>query len=148
MSRSLCVFNDGGAYWISDCTPQNGTYVTDRDDRLTLKTENGTAIGYKMPACARDFGIYGAMLLAALAYPFLRKLDDRTVLPAAYLLLALVPMGLDGGIQLASDLGWAPFAYESTNLIRLLTGAIAGGAASFYAIPLLIGMLSREKGSA
>ncbi|MFH0737621.1 MAG: DUF2085 domain-containing protein [Candidatus Micrarchaeota archaeon] len=146
ISRSLCVFRGDGGYWISDCTAQNGTYVTERDDRITLKVVEGTTIGYKMPVCARDFGIYGAMLLAALAYPFVRRLDDRDMLPAVYLLLALVPMGLDGGIQLASDLGWVPFAYESTNLIRLLTGAVAGGTASFYAIPLLIGMAARDKG--
>ena len=46
------------------------------------------------------------------------------------LLLALVPMGLDGGIQLLTQElyanGTIGFFYESTNIMRSLTGTIAG----------------------
>jgi len=36
-----------------------------------------------------------------------------------WILLGLVPMGLDGGIQLVTD-------YESTNFLRFITGTLAG----------------------
>jgi uncharacterized membrane protein len=145
ISRSTCLFSDGRAYWLSDCTPQSGTYITDENDREQVKVESDGTVGYKLPVCARDVGIYGAMLFGALAYPLVRKLEERRVYPAIYLVLAIVPLALDGSVQLASDMGLLPFAYESTNAIRLLTGAIAGFAASFYAIPILINMFSEER---
>ena len=140
MSRSLCVFSDGAGYWMGDCLQQSGIFLNDALDRKAVEVKAGTAIGYKMPVCARDFGLYGAMLLAALVYPFIRKIDDKAIYPAMWLLVAIVPLALDGGIQLVSEMGFLPFVYESTNLLRLLTGAIAGFAASFYAIPLLMNM--------
>jgi uncharacterized membrane protein len=145
LSRSICLFTDGSGYWIGDCTQQNGSFVSSYADRAALGVDTGSAVGYKMPVCARDFGIYGAMLLAGFLYPFMRRLDERGMWPALYLILALVPIALDGGVQLLSDIGWLPFAYESTNFLRLLTGAIAGGAASFYAIPLLVNLFGGDE---
>ncbi len=150
LSRSLCVFEAPGTGallpWISDCTPQNGTFVNTYADRSMLGVLTDFGIGYKMPICARDFGIYGAMLLAGAIYPFVRRIDERRLYPAIWLILAMVPIGLDGGIQLLSDMRMLPFAYESTNALRLLTGAIAGGAATFYAIPLLVNLFSADTG--
>jgi uncharacterized membrane protein len=149
MSRSLCLFRSDTGYWIADCTEQGGAYVGDYLDRKLVRVEEGNVIGYKMPICARDFGIYAAMLLAGAIYPFIRRLDSRAMYPAAYLILAMVPIALDGGLQLISEidkplLGFniIPFEYESTNAMRLLTGAIAGFAASFYAIPVLVNIFS------
>ncbi|MDD5171434.1 MAG: DUF2085 domain-containing protein [Candidatus ainarchaeum sp.] len=140
LSRSLCVFSDGDGYWIGDCTNQTGGYVATAADRRIVEVRTDSIVGYKMPVCARDFGLYGAMLLGAIIYPFVRKLDDKTIYPAIYLILAIVPLALDGGIQLVSEIGILPFVYESSNAIRLLTGAIAGFAATFYAIPMLMNM--------
>ncbi|MEW6748202.1 MAG: DUF2085 domain-containing protein [Candidatus Micrarchaeota archaeon] len=149
LSRSLCVFSEGHWYWIADCTPQEGEYVSQIADRESVAVEEGSVVGHKMPVCARDFGLYGAMLLGALAYPLIRRLDEPTLYPAIYLLLAMVPIGLDGGVQLVSELGLLPFVYESSNLMRILTGGIAGFAASFYAIPLIVGfaMARNQRGS-
>ena len=146
LSRSLCLFGSVSGYWIADCTNQSGKYVNDIADRNTIRVEAGSSVGYKLPVCARDLGIYGAMLIAAVIYPYFRKIDERDVFPAIYFALALIPIGLDGGVQLVSDMGLLPFVYESTNLIRLLTGAIAGGAASFYAIPILVNLFGQEEG--
>jgi len=142
LSRSLCVFSDGRSYWLGDCTPQNGTLVNTAADRTTVKVSLDGSTGYKMPACSRDFGIYGAMLLGGLLYPFVRRLDDRTVWPAVWLVVALIPIGLDGGIQLLSDINLLPFVYESSNAMRLFTGGLAGFVSAFYAIPLLMNMFS------
>jgi uncharacterized membrane protein len=153
LSRSLCVLSDGRGYWVGDCTPQNGQFVPNAADRETVKVAyppesalnpgTSTITGYKMPVCSRDFGIYGAMFFGALVYPLIRDVKEKRVWPAIWLILALVPIALDGGVQFLSDLGLLP-AYESTNAVRLFTGALAGFAASLYAIPILMNMFGAD----
>jgi uncharacterized membrane protein len=144
LSRSLCLFSGASGLWIADCTPQTGEYVPGLEDARETKVEGDGYVGYKLPVCARDVGLYAALLLGGALYPVVRQIKDRNIYPAIYLVLALVPLGLDGGVQLLSDLGWIPLVYESTNIIRLLTGGIAGIVSSFYAIPVLINMFCQE----
>ncbi len=70
--------------------------------------------GNEMPFCSRDVGVFvglvAGMVLAIVARP-----KPRILLP----LLGLLPMAIDGGLQLVS-------AYESSNLLRLATGLLAG----------------------
>ncbi len=139
LSRSLCLFED---FSIGDCTDQTGEYVY--GDRDVHVVEKDGISGYKMPVCSRDVGLYGAMLLGGLIYPLTRRLDDKTVYPGIFLLIAMIPIGIDGSLQLVSEMGILPFVYESTNLIRLVTGGIAGFVASFYAIPMLINIFSKD----
>jgi uncharacterized membrane protein len=145
LTRSLCVFKSQESMWIADCTPQSGEYLPGAEDRNAIRVEHDGIIGYKMPVCSRDIGLYGAMLAGALAYPLSRELEDKDVLPPVFLVLALVPIALDGGIQFVSELGLLPFLYESTNMIRIITGSIAGFAASFYAIPLVMNLFEEQK---
>ncbi len=143
LSRSLCLFSGTTGYWIADCLPHGG-YVSDPVDRKEINVEDATgAIGYKLPVCARDLGLYCAMLIGGLFYPFVKKLDEHLMYPGIFLILAMVPIGLDGGIQLISEFGLLPFVYESTNLLRLITGAIAGFVAAFYAIDILLNMFDK-----
>ncbi len=142
ISRSHCVFHDELGYFIADCTPQEGEYIP--DDMESISAEQDGITGYKFPVCSRDVGLYLAMLLGAVAYPFVRKMNDTDIPPAIYLIIAIIPLGLDGGVQFISDLGLLPFVYESTNTIRLITGAIAGFAASFYIIPLLMNLFLKK----
>lgn len=142
VSRSHCVFHDDLGYFIADCTPQKGEFVV--DDRNVISVEIDGAIGYKFPVCSRDVGLYFGLFLGAVAYPFVRKIGDKQIPPAIYLLVALIPIALDGGIQFVSDLGLLPFIYESTNLTRIFTGFIAGFAASFYIIPLLQNLFGKD----
>lgn len=70
--------------------------------------------GNQMPFCARDLGIFVGLAAGfglVSFYPFRPN--------PFYLLLGLVPMGIDGGLQLVTE-------YESTNPLRLATGALAG----------------------
>ncbi len=144
LSRSLCLFNDGEGYWVADCTPQEGRYVTTPADRSEVRVSYDGAVGLKMPVCSRDIGLYSAMLVGGLLYPLARRLEDD-VPPAIFLILALVPIGIDGGIQIVSEIGILPFVYESTNAVRLATGAIAGLAAAFYAVPILTNLALKDK---
>ncbi len=146
ISRSQCLFSDGKGYWIGDCTPQNGTFVDTEQDRTQIEVQYGNVTGFKMPVCARDVGLYLSMLVGGLVYPFFRRIGDRHVYPAIYLVIAMVPIGIDGTVQLVSDLGLLPFVYESTNELRLITGFIAGFVAAFYAIPILVNLASGDGG--
>ncbi|MCY3836154.1 MAG: DUF2085 domain-containing protein [Anaerolineaceae bacterium] len=82
--------------------------------------------GYKIALCERDFAIWLAMLLAALAF---RRLRGRLQPPpiSLYLLLGLAPIAIDGLSQL---LGYPPFQFwperETLPHFRVLTGALFG----------------------
>jgi len=120
VSRSICYFPEAG---IQDCSDAPAHY------RAFYVQKDGMA-GYPLPVCARDVGIYAVALLSGVLLYFLKKSDNDVVPNPLWFVIALIPIGLDGGTQL---LGWR----ESTNLLRLITGGIAGFAFSFYCVPLL-----------
>ncbi|MEW5997134.1 MAG: DUF2085 domain-containing protein [Candidatus Micrarchaeota archaeon] len=122
VSRSICYFPEAG---LGDCTSGPGLAPY----RLYSVEKDGLA-GYPFPVCARDVGIYSAALLGGALLFFLRKTDGDVVLHPIWFALALVPIALDGGTQLIG-------LRESTNSLRLLTGAIAGFAFPFFCVPLL-----------
>ncbi len=142
LSRSHCIFRDELGYYISDCTPQEGEFIPN-DSELISAEQNGN-IGYKFPVCSRDVGLYLSLFFGALVYPLIRKIEDNRLPPAIYLIIAILPLALDGTVQFVTDLGLLPFVYESTNAIRFFTGALAGFASSFYIIPLLINLFSKD----
>jgi uncharacterized membrane protein len=99
-----------------------------------LRTFVGNAeIGYKIALCQRCVAIYGTIFVAGLVYAWLRRRHSVPSLPMwVYVLIGVVPMGLDGGIQLLSKIIWSifpnllPQPYEATPLSRLITGAFFG----------------------
>jgi uncharacterized membrane protein len=98
-------------------------------------------MGYKVALCQRDIAIYAAMLLFGLAYAFLRKRFPQMHPVAWYvwILLGMVPMGLDGGSQLLSQFfpqvnKFLPYR-ESTPLLRTLTGALFGVLTAWFGYP-------------
>ncbi len=141
LSRSFCIFDDAGIS-VADCTPQTGVFMPD-DNRL-IKAAAGGRTGYKIAICSRDVGLYGMMVAAALVYPFFRKWDSREMPPAIYFILALVPIAIDGTLQILGSFGLFGIAYESTNLIRFLSGGLAGAAVSFYLIPLMMNLIDKS----
>jgi uncharacterized membrane protein len=68
----------------------------------------------QMPFCARDVGIFAGLMIG-----FTYALGRRIELTLPIILLALLPIGIDGTVQLLTD-------YESTNIKRIITGLIAG----------------------
>lgn len=137
LSRSLCLFqSQSGAYSIRDCLPQDEESSYSRANSII----QGDEIGYKFPVCSRDVAIYLAMLIGLIFLPFIRRIESEDWLPTWVLIAAAVPVAIDGGTQL---LGFR----ESTNSIRLITGAIIGVVLPFYLLPMLNAMVSfsREK---
>jgi len=76
----------------------------------------------QMPFCARDLGLFLGIALGFGIASFYRLKINPLLL-----LLGLIPMGIDGGVQLITS-------YESNNPLRLITGIIAG-----VSMALLIG---------
>ena len=68
----------------------------------------------QMPFCVRDTGIFVGLLIG-----FIYSTRKKIVLTLPLIIAALLPIGLDGTIQLLTD-------YESTNNKRMITGLIAG----------------------
>ena len=68
----------------------------------------------QMSFCARDTGIFVGLVLG-----FTYASRKKIILTLPLIIAALIPIGLDGTIQLLTD-------YESTNPKRLVTGLIAG----------------------
>jgi len=126
-SRSNCLFvsSADGSYSFGDCLPS---------DQLSYTRANAVAIGeetgYKLPVCSRDVAIYLAMLLGALVLPFVRRIESD-VWPNKWLLVAAcVPIAIDGGTQLIG-------MRESSNAMRMITGAIVGVVLPFYIVPMM-----------
>ncbi len=83
-------------------------------------------MGYKLTICARDIAIYVAMFMGGIAYGLVRK-RLRPCPFWLYVLLGLMPIGLDGFSQL---LGYPPFNFweprETLPFFRVVTGALFG----------------------
>jgi len=105
----------------------------------------GNGVGYKVALCQRDVAIYGSILLFGLLFSFLRKLPLKKPFPALHwviwLLLGIVPMGLDGGTQLVSQfvpgIAWILPFRESTPFLRTLTGFLFGFTTAWFGYPLI-----------
>ncbi|MCC7119825.1 MAG: DUF2085 domain-containing protein [Anaerolineales bacterium] len=96
-------------------------------------------MGYKIALCERDVAIYLAILFFGLFY----AASGRKLKPlhwTLWILIGIVPIGLDGFSQLFSQLNWGwleallPYR-ESTPFMRALTGALFGLATAWFAYP-------------
>ncbi len=87
--------------------------------------------GEKMAVCARCFGIYAGFLVGTVAYALYRKLENKKMPDYKVVLLALLPLAIDGITQL---LGFR----ESTNMLRLVTGMLFGIIFMQYFMPLAV----------
>lgn len=97
--------------------------------------------GYKMALCERDMAIYGAILLFGIVY----SVTGRRIKPLhwmLWMLIGMVPIGLDGFSQLFSQIEWSwlqsllPYR-ESTPFLRVLTGGLFGLTTAWFAFPYM-----------
>ncbi|MGD8243815.1 MAG: DUF2085 domain-containing protein [Anaerolineae bacterium] len=137
--RSWFLFGRQLAYRLPELMELAGDAVTGPFSNSFIGNET---VGYKVAFCQRDTAIYGAIFLFGLLFGVLRQRWNVRPLPWwAYILLGLVPMGLDGGYQLLSYL--VPLVlprislqpYETTPLMRVITGLSFGWATVWLAYP-------------
>ncbi len=81
--------------------------------------------GNQMPVCSRCTAIFVTFAITLLIYSFM-----SFRIPEIVYIVLLIPLMVDGGVQLLTP-------YESTNLIRAITGAMTGfGSAAIFAVVL------------
>lgn len=98
-------------------------------------------MGYKIALCERDLAIYAAIFLFGILY----SVTGRRLKPLhwmLWILIGMVPVGLDGFSQLFSQMEWTwlvqflPYR-ESTPFLRVLTGGLFGFATAWFAYPAI-----------
>lgn len=87
--------------------------------------------GNQMPFCARDVAIFFGMVIGMGIVLFV-----RFPIKLWWIIGGLIPIGLDGGLQLITS-------YESNNLFRVLTGTLAG-AVTMLALGYVIYDVSKD----
>ena len=137
--RSYFLFGEKPTYSLQELVDRVG------EDNLPFypwpNSFNGNEqVGYKIALCQRDLAIYGTLLLSGLAFGLVRS-RARPISFWIYLLIGVLPMGLDGGSQLVSYLvpslfpGGVP--RESTWVLRTITGAAFGWTTAWLVFPYL-----------
>jgi uncharacterized membrane protein/glutaredoxin len=93
--------------------------------------------GYKLALCQRDIAIYGAILAFGLIFSLTgRRIPSLPI--AAWFILGIVPIGLDGISQIISQLPWDIIPVrESTPLLRTITGGLFGFATAWFGYPIV-----------
>ncbi len=92
-------------------------------------------LGYKVALCERDVAIYLSILAFGLIYAAAKRKLPK-IHWAIWILLALVPIGLDGVSQLISQIPQNFIAFrESTPFLRALTGGLFGFVSAWFGFP-------------
>lgn len=115
-------------------------YLWTFDLQFASKDFFGTPqMGYKLAICERDISIYSALFFGGMIYsiPVVRR-RLRPVPIWLYIILGIVPIGIDGVSQL---LGYPPFNLwtprETLPIFRIVTGALFGLMNAWLAFPYL-----------
>ncbi len=93
---------------------------------------------YQFAWCTRDTFIWTAMFVGGVLIKYIKVKPIKWY----YLVLATIPMALDGGIQLVATMASmtennSNVFYASTNFSRMLTGAILGLVLALWIFPIL-----------
>jgi uncharacterized membrane protein/arsenate reductase-like glutaredoxin family protein len=94
-------------------------------------------MGYKVALCQRDVAIYGGILLFGMIFALTgRKIPSLPL--AAWFILGILPIGLDGVSQILSQLPWHIIPIrESTPLLRCITGGLFGFSTAWFGYPVV-----------
>jgi len=105
------------------------------DDLMTARILLGSdRAGYKVAICQRDLAMYEGLLFFGLIFSIMKKRIPKISL-FFWIAGGLVPLGMDGSLQFLSksiQINSFPWLYESTPLMRTLTGAIFGFFSGWY----------------
>jgi uncharacterized membrane protein len=86
---------------------------------------------HKFAVCSRCFGVYFGLLVGFVIYPLWRRLDDIEPLSRFWLILSLIPIGIDWSLGIFG-------IWENTHLSRFVTGLILGTACSTFIMPAVV----------
>lgn len=120
------------------------TGITDSNDPGRIQARNfegNKFLGYKVAFCERDVAIWGSILLFGLIFA-ISKRRIKGIHWMVWILIGLVPIGLDGISQLISQLN-LPYLIrilpyrESTPYMRTLTGFLFGFTTAWFGYPTI-----------
>lgn len=157
-NRSFFLFGSKWMYAYTELLP----YASDANTWLGLRAFRGTPeLGYKVAWSDRMVWLYGMIFVGGLVYALLRRWI-RPLSPWLFVLL-LVPLAVDGGTHMVSDLFGVGQGFRYTNtwlatltgntfspefyvgnapgsfnfLMRLVTGLLSGWVIVWFAYPRL-----------
>jgi len=87
-------------------------------------------LGHKLGVCSRCFGVYLGLVVGVLAYPLFRNISEIKPLPLFWLVLSMIPIGIDWSLTVFG-------IWENTFFTRFATGLVLGTACSVFVIPAL-----------
>lgn len=117
LSGKVGEIDNGGA--LEGMNPVARVIYTIGDVNCHQLSERSLFInGNQMPFCSRDLGIFIGLVIGVI----LALLLDLRISILVFI-LTLIPMGVDGLLQVLTD-------YQSANGLRLVTGIIAGAGVS------------------
>lgn len=124
---------------------EEATGLDGEDDQAAIFFRGNQELGYKTALCQRDLAIYGSLLLFGIFF-WLKKKRIKPLPWLLWIVLALIPIGLDGFSQLISQmefpfLSWLQIR-ESTPLFRVLTGGMFGWFTGWFGFPSIEEMLN------
>lgn len=93
--------------------------------------------GHPLAVCARCLGIYTGFAAVALCYPLLRSIAGAHAPARAWIIAALVPMGLDFSLDFLG-------IWQNTHYSRLATGLVLGATTVFYVVPGVVELIERR----
>ena len=105
---------DLGDLGLTDLLSQAGGFIGDE------------TTGYKVALCQRDIAIHAALFVGGIAYALLRRRGLRSMSFWLFVLIGIIPIGLDGGSQFITLLITSFPARESVWQLRTLTGMLFG----------------------
>lgn len=118
-------------------TYEEATGLDPYDVQEAFALRGNQTLGYKVALCQRDVAIYGSILLFGLLFS-LTKRKIPTLSLTAWIVLGLVPIGLDGVSQIISQLPWDILPVrESTPLLRTITGTLFGFSTAWFSYPII-----------
>ena len=141
--RSWFLFGDQEAYPreianLPDLiTYEEATGNDPYDIGAAFRFTGNEELGYKVAICQRDIAIYGAILLFGIIFSITgKKIPSLPI--AAWFILGIVPIGLDGLSQIISQLPWEIIPLrESTPLLRTITGGLFGFSTAWFGYPIV-----------
>ncbi len=141
--RSWFLFGDQAAYpreianLPGQITYEEATGNDPFDIEKAVRFRGNEQTGYKVAFCERDIAIYGAILLFGIIFSITGKKIPSLPL-AAWFILGIVPIGLDGVSQIISQLPWDIIPLrESTPLLRTITGGLFGFTTAWFGYPIV-----------
>jgi uncharacterized membrane protein/glutaredoxin len=139
--RSWFLFGEQMAYPRSEArvpgliSYQQATGLVGTDILSARAFVGNDQLGYKVALCERDIAIYAGILLFGILFTVFRK-KIKSIHWLAWILIGIVPIGLDGFSQLISQspINLIPYR-ESTPLLRATTGLLFGLLTAWFSYP-------------